>query len=326
MIAALECRQPAGAVPLWELHFHCWDQVSSQRIVLGREFERLPPPEQDRALGRDVEVMLSVAEELGFSAMTIPDGYWEIAPGEPSYSWLPQEARLELMRRLRRAADPDLMLIAASGGVISMPGASEYVEFCYKLFDAPQEIDERARQTLASGLEAARRMRDAGADAVYTASDIADNHGPFFSPPQMDRFILPYLHTWAEQVVEMGLYAIMHADGNLDPVLDDLAASGIQALQAIDPVAGMDIASVKRRIGDRVCLCGNVDCGLLLTGPGQEVYASTRELLKTCMPGGGFVLGASNAVDRRTPIAHYREMLRARRDFGSYHSTGGVYL
>jgi uroporphyrinogen decarboxylase len=257
--------------------------------------------------------------------MTIPDGYWEIAPGEPSYYWLPQEARPELMRRLRRAADPDLMLIAATGGVMSMPGASEYVEFCYKLFDAPKEIDERARRTLASGLESAKRMRDAGADAVYTASDIADNHGPFFNPSQMDRFILPYLHTWAEQIKDMGLYAIMHADGNLDPILDDLAASGIQALQAIDPVAGMDIASVKRRIGDRICLCGNVDCGLLLTGPGEKVYESTRRLLRTCMPGGGFVLGASNAVDRRTPIAHYREMLRAWRDLRTYNNTRGVH-
>jgi uroporphyrinogen decarboxylase len=164
----------------------------------------------------------------------------------------------------------------------------------------------------------ARRLRDLGIEAVFTASDIADNRGVFFNPAQMERFILPYLRRWAERVKEMGLYTILHTDGDVYSCLEDLAESGIDALQAIDPVAGMDMRAVKDAVGDRLCLCGNVDCGLLVMGTPEKVYAATRDLLLGCKAGGGLVLGASNAVQEEVPIGNYWAMIEAWREFGQY--------
>lgn len=318
MQAALECRQPESFVPIWELHFHCWDQASGEHLIIGREFEGLSPREQERALDIDAEIMAAVAEQHHFAAVTIPDGFWETAPGMPSYYWLPEEARYSLTRRLNRIASSDFMIIAAAGGVMGMPDPENYVEFSYKLFDAPQEIDEMARNQLAKGVERARKMRDAGVEAVYAAADLADNHGPYYSPRQMDRYVNPYLHQWAACVKEMGLYAILHTDGNINLILNSLVDSGIQALQAIDPVAGMDIRKVKSLVGHKVCVCGNVDCGLLFSGSEEAIFEETRDLLLDCKPGGGFVLGASNAVHRETPIKHYLALIRAWEMFGSY--------
>ena len=317
MRAALECRRPQGAVPIWELSFHCWDQASGRHLVLGREFEALCPAEQERALHSNAEIIVEVSEEFHYAAVTVPANYWEVAPGVPSYYWLPDSARWRQVSILREHAGEDLMLVAGTGGVITPP-TDGFVEFCYKVLDAPEEIDARAKACLKDGLEAARRFRDLGVEAVYTASDIADNHGPFFNPQQMQRFVLPYLHEWAEGAKRLGLYAILHTDGDINPCLEDLASSGTHALQAIDPVAGMDIRDVKRRVGGKVCLCGNMHCGLLLTGPARRVYEEARRLLQDCMAGGGFVLGASNAVFPETPIAHYRAMIRAWEDGGQY--------
>lgn len=324
MKAALECRQPEGAVPIWELDFQPWDAASGRHIIFGREYESLSRAEQERALHSNAEVMLSVAGEFHFAGLRAPGNYWEVAPGVPAYSWLPEEARWQQTRILCELAG-DVVIVGGSGGVITPPSAG-YVEFCYKLFDAPEDIDEMARRTLASGLEAAKRLRDVGVEAAVTSSDIADNHGPFFSPAQMERFVLPYLRKWAEGVRAMGLYAIMHTDGDIAPCLEDLAESGIHALQAIDPVAGMDIRKVKAQVGaparpgrgGRVCLCGNVDCGLLVRGPAEKVYEETCRLLEDCKAGGGLVLGASNAVFHETPIEHYRQMIRAWREHGKY--------
>lgn len=318
MRAALECRQPKKIVPVWDIHFHCWDSASGKHIVVGQEFESLSLTKQEQALANNAEIMLSVAEKFHFSAITIPDSYWEIAPGEPTYYWLPKEARLTLMSLLRKIANPDLMLFAAVGGVLGMPGSAEYVDFCYKLFDAPAEIEKRAKDKFAVGLEDAKKLRDAGADALYVAADIADNHGPFFNPQQMDRFIWPYLQRMAQGMKAMGLYAILHTDGDVTPLLEGIADSGMHALQAIDSVAGMDIRKVKAQVGERICLCGNVDTGLLITGPPEAIYESTRDLLLACKPGGGFVLGASNAVMRETPIENYHQMIRAWLDYGQY--------
>lgn len=311
LIAAFECQQPAGAVPIWELHFHCWEKFSGRRFISGLDFAPLTAQEQERALRDDAEIIVAVARELGFAGVTIPDPPWDCP-----YT-LPQKSRLKLAALLRQY-DPDFVVVGGAGGVMAMPDAASYADFCYKLLEAPQEIDEIARGTLRAGLEAVKQARDAGVEAVYTASDLADNRGPFFRPNQLDRFVWPYLNEWVARVKEMGLYTIIHTDGNIMPMLDGIAASGIHALQAIDPVAGMDMGEVKRHIGDRVCLCGNVDCGLLVLGPASAVYESTRDILVTCKAGGGLALGASNAVVIETPIEHYRELLHAWRDYGQY--------
>jgi uroporphyrinogen decarboxylase len=289
-----------------------------RRIAVGEGFCALSPSEQERALHANAEILLSVAEELGFAALTVPNHYWEIAPGAPAYYWLPPKARFRQIEILCRAGRDRIMLVGGSGGVMAMPGASSYVEFSYKLYDAPQEIDRQAAQTLEHGLETAKRLRDLGIEAVFTASDIADNRGLFFNPAQMERFILPYLRRWAERVKEMGLYTILHTDGDVYSCLEDLAESGIDALQAIDPVAGMDMRAVKDAAGDRLCLCGNVDCGLLVMGTPEKVHAATHDLLLDCKAGGGLVLGASNAVQEEVPIENYWAMVEAWREFGQY--------
>ena len=318
MQAALEGRQPPGAVPIWEIEFHAWDGASGRHVILGQEFAALSPAEQEKALYANAEILISVSHDLHYAALTVPGGYWEVSPGTPAYYWLPGEARYRQIEVLYEIGVGDLMLVAGSGGVMAMPGATNYVEFAYKLFDAPQEIDAQAQNTLAHGLEAARRFRDMGIEALFTSSDIADNHGPFFNPQQMERFILPYLAKWAHGVREMGGYAIMHTDGDLSPCLEGIAESGLHALQAIDPIAGMDIRRVKEEVGTRLCLCGNVDCGLLVNGTPEQVHAETRALLLDCKPGGGLVLGASNAVQRAVPMENYRAMIRAWQEHGAY--------
>ena len=59
---------------------------------------------------------------------------------------------------------------------------------------------------------------------------------------------------------------------------------------------GIDIAEIKRRCGDRLCLIGNVNCGLLDTGTDAEAAASARYALRHGMPGGGYIFSTSNCV------------------------------
>jgi uroporphyrinogen decarboxylase len=83
----------------------------------------------------------------------------------------------------------------------------------------------------------------------------------------------------------------------------------------------MDMRKTKDIVGQRLCLCGNTDCGLLLRGTPDEVYEATRKLLISCKAGGGLVLGASNAVQPEVPMANYRAMVAAWRAFGQYART-----
>lgn len=319
MITALERKTPeAGSkVPIWELEFHLWDKFCDGRLILGGEFKSLTPDQQDMALNTNTDIFVAVSEKLNFSGILLPGSFWEIAPGHPAYFWLPEEARLEQIRIMKKRSD-DLMLITASSGILAMPEAGDFVEFSLKLYDCPQEIDLLAQEKIKQGLNASKQLIDCGLDALCSPSDIADNRGPFFNPEQMERFIWPNLSKWASVVKSNGVYTILHSDGNLTPCLEGIANSGVDALQAIDPVAGMDMKTVKDQVGDRLCLCGNIDCGLILTGTAEQVYEATCELLKTCKGGGGLVLGASNALQEEASQENYLAMIKAWQEHGGY--------
>jgi len=318
IIAALECKQPQKAVPIWELEFHLWTRFAHEQVILSNEFLMLTAREKERALSNNAEIMLTVAEELHFSALTIPGGYWEIAPGVPAYYWLPDDARVKQAKIFKQMCSDNIMLMAITGGVLAIPDSTDYMEFSLKLLQAPEEIDILARNCYNTGIEQAKKFRDLGVEGLITASDIAENRGLYFTPDQMERFILPYLRQWAKVVKKMDAYPILHTDGNIKSCLDHLADSGIRAIQAIDPVAGMDITKVKNRIGDRVCLCGNVDCGLFLNGTPEQVYQATTAVLQACKAGGGFVLGASNVIQPQAPGENYLAMIKAWKHDGQY--------
>ncbi|MDP6746637.1 MAG: hypothetical protein QGH37_06380 [Candidatus Poribacteria bacterium] len=38
MIAVLECRQPENTVPIWEIHFHCWEQALGRPFIAADDF------------------------------------------------------------------------------------------------------------------------------------------------------------------------------------------------------------------------------------------------------------------------------------------------
>lgn len=315
MATAFEGRPPAEAVPIWEIEFHAWEAASGKHVVLGHEFEALTEDQQERAMYANAEIMLSVCDQMEHAALTVPGGYWNQAPGQLAYYCLPGQTRFRQATILREHAPSDLMLIAGAGGIIQ---ADYSPEFCYRIFDDPASVDELVRQRLSQGVETAKRFRDCGVEAVFSASDVADNSGPFFNPEQMDRWILSALETWSAAIRDMGLYSILHSDGDLTRYVDAIASTGVDALQAVDPVAGMDMRKAKDVAAGRLCLCGNVDCGLLLTGEPDDVYAATGEMLTCCKPGGSLILGASNAVQLEVPIDNYRAMIRAWKRFGQY--------
>ncbi|GAG14343.1 unnamed protein product, partial [marine sediment metagenome] len=148
--------------------------------------------------------------------------------------------------------------------------------------------------------------------------DYCFNDNPFLSPAMFDDYIGPYLGQLVGEYRRLGLYSIKHTDGNIMPILDRLVAAGPHALHSLDPQGGVDIAEVKRRVGKKVCLIGNVSCGLLDTGTDAECVESVRYALGHGMPGGGYVFSTSNCIYTGMDLKRYELMLDVWRREGNY--------
>jgi len=102
------------------------------------------------------------------------------------------------------------------------------------------------------------------------------------------------------------------------PILDQLVEAHPHALHSLDPQADVDIAEVKRLYGDKVCLIGNVNCGLLQTGTDAEVIKSARYALSNGMPGGGYIFSTSNCIYTGMKLSRYELMLDVWQKEGKY--------
>ena len=123
-----------------------------------------------------------------------------------------------------------------------------------------------------------------GAEVVMSGDDIADNRRTMISPLMWETIFLPHFRRYVTAIHDHGLYYWKHTDGNIMEVLDGLVDSGIDGIDPIDPLAKMDLATVKQKYGDRVAIKGNVDCAYLLVDGlgegrgrvGQELHPYRR--------------------------------------------------
>jgi len=172
----------------------------------------------------------------------------------------------------------------------------DWEQFAVDLRERPEAIHEEARRRCAGCLAQADQLIDAGAEFIMLVNDAAFNSGPFISPKHFREFVTPYLAQEVEHIKRRGAIAIVHSDGNLMPILEDMLAGGPHMLHSIDPMAGMDIAEVKRLTYGRTALMGNVQCNLLQDGPKAAIRESALYCLEHAAPGGGYVFSTSNTI------------------------------
>jgi uroporphyrinogen decarboxylase len=155
-------------------------------------------------------------------------------------------------------------------------------------------------------------------DGFCLCSDYCFNDNPFLPPEMFAEFIAPYLAELVAGYRELGFYVIKHTDGNIMPILDQLLAAKPHALHSLDPQGGVDLAELKREIGDQVCLIGNVNCALMQTGSDEEFEDDVRRALREGMPGGGYVFSTSNCIYTGLSLQRYERMLEIWRECGEY--------
>ncbi len=154
--------------------------------------------------------------------------------------------------------------------------------------------------------------------AVLLGDDIAYTEGLMFSPRFLRKYLFPWQKSKCEQFRKKGLPTLYHSDGDLEQVLEDILAVGFRGLHPIEPKA-MDIRKLKKTIGPRICLLGNVDLGHTLTrGTPEEVRREARKRIEEIGPGGGYCLGSSNSVTNYVPLENYRAMIETVFEHGSY--------
>ena len=317
--AALERRPLTGRVPHFELVFFLTMEAFGRIHPSHRQYKQwFQMSEEERALHRRdmADLFIATAERFEHSAIFLHPN-----PGD-------LDEILKLIELVREKSGNRYFLMIHGDATYKVPSGTQMEAFTYQLVDEPEKMKADAGRQVDERLERAEKIAGQGyLDGFALCSDYCFNTGPFLSPRQFSEFVTPFLARLIDGYRKMGFYVIKHTDGNIMPILDQLVQANPHALHSIDPQGGVDIAEVKRLVGDRVCLIGNVNCGLLQTGTEAEVIESIRYALRSGMPGGGYVYSTSNCIYTGMPLERYELMLKVWREEGNYpeNSSGGIH-
>jgi len=217
----------------------------------------------------------------------------------------PAQVKGDLVRAF--AADNDLFVFGQIGGPVTILDESLGMEgYMIAALENTDEIQHLSEAVLTFEAQKARILLDAGADAIIVGDDIAFNTGPFLPPRVMRQVVYP-LYRWLLQEIKRhrDVPVLMHSDGQLMPVLDEIVRCGFEGLHSLQPSAGMDIGEIKRRYGSALTLMGNIDLDHVMTmAPPSEVRQVVSRTIDVAAPGGGFILGTCNTLIEAVPDAN----------------------
>jgi len=185
------------------------------------------------------------------------------------------------------------------------------------LYEKPQLIRRAVEKLADFNVKIIRRLREVRLDLVISGGDYSEKNGPMVSPHFFREVIFPNLKRQVDEAHRLGVKFIKHSDGNLNPLLPDLAQI-VDGLHSLDPTAGMDIGAIKSQYGERLILLGNVAVDNLCRKTREEVIQETKDCLSRAAPGGGYILTSSNSWFADAKLENCLAMVETARKYGRY--------
>lgn len=118
---------------------------------------------------------------------------------------------------------------------------------------------------------------------------------PMHSPKDFSEFVVAYDSKLINLIHKYGALVVIHCHGNLRLILEmiiSMKPNGLHPIETI-PYGDVTLAEVKKKIGDRVCLIGNIQYDNICQCSKEEIKQKVKETIQAGASNGGFILAVS---------------------------------
>jgi uroporphyrinogen decarboxylase len=230
--------------------------------------------------------------------------------------------RLRILSDVIEANDSQLAVAAGFLGPFTMMSwyLMDFETLSMSIFMDPDLVHEMTEAFVSWALEAAKlAYRTGGVDAFHISDDWGGTNGLLISPDHFREFFLKPFERLVSGLKSYDVPVIMHNDGNLWEILDDLVSTGINAYHPVEKAATMDLLTVKKKYNGIICPIGNVNNKTtMVTGTIEDVINETIECLKTGAPGGGYILSTDHSLHDDIPLENAMALIETVHKHGKY--------
>jgi uroporphyrinogen decarboxylase len=228
--------------------------------------------------------------------------------------------RMDQPRRTVELAGAELAVLGGVRGPFSaLWMLAGLINISMWVYDDPQFLDELLREMGRWNTQLGLELIRTGVDAVIIHDDWGMNESTFISPNDWKRFVLPYIAEEVETLANTGTPVILHSDGNLNALMDEIVQLRISALNPLQRSARMDLAETKAKYGDRLCLIGNISTTTTLAyGTPDDVEREVLECLRDAAPGGGYIVAPDHSFHSAIPFENIWRVLNICKEYATY--------
>jgi uroporphyrinogen decarboxylase len=230
--------------------------------------------------------------------------------------------RLKILKDVVKANDADLAVVAGLLGPFTMMTwyFMDFSDLSMALFMDPDLVHEIMEAFAEWNLEAAKlAIETGGVDAFQISDDWGGTNGLLISPEHFGEFFLKPLERMVRGIKDFGIPVIMHNDGQIWDMLDEIVATGINGLHPVEKAAGMDLKVVKEKYTGKICPIGNVNNKTTMAdGTPEEVMAEVKECIEHAGNGGGYIISTDHSLHDDIPTENVFALIEATHKFGTY--------
>jgi uroporphyrinogen-III decarboxylase len=180
----------------------------------------------------------------------------------------------------------------------------EFGDYTVWALTEPEHFARTIEAVHARCMENLRRRLDAGPSDLYRICGPEYATPPYLPPDFFDRFVTPYVKEMTDLIHSRGALVRLHCHGRIGLVLDYIVQTGADAIDPCEapPDGDIELADVKRRAGERLCVCGNLQLKLLEQGSTEEVAQAVHNCMAAAKQGGRYII-LPTAAPINTPLA-----------------------
>jgi uroporphyrinogen decarboxylase len=135
------------------------------------------------------------------------------------------------------------------------------------------------------------------------------------SPTIYRTFVLPYHQQMVKFFSQKRTGLTLHICGFIDPIMEDLVATGITGL-SIDCHSSLE--KLMKVSNSKIVIIGNVDILIFKDGTRKQIEEATRWCIDTAAPYSGFVLSSACEIPPTSPLENIDHFIKFAHDYGRY--------
>lgn len=175
-------------------------------------------------------------------------------------------------------------------------------EFAHKIYDKMVEFELEYYERIF-------KAADGQIDILRPHDDYGTQISLLFSVDMWRDYFKDNTKKLVDLTHKYGAFYQQHSCGAVRPIIPELIECGVDVLEPIQKVNGLEPEDLKKTFGDKIAFHGGVDTQFVLPcGTAEEVKKETEHFIKTLNVNGGYILMASQGFEGDVPVENIEAM------------------